>query len=110
MNQGYFNPNIRNGFTNDTIKEKEEIITIPKAYTFSTLEEILKAGIRSKLKIYMTFKDSSEWKDHTFEGILEGSSKEFLILSDPSTGNFFVLPMNAVNYFEFYENFNKSSL
>ena len=116
MNNGYFNPNLVGNnnipgsplFTIGGPTPNQE--TAP--YSESTknlmqepvyIENVLKATARLKLKVYMTFPDSLEWRDRVFEGILEGSGRDHLVLSDPNTGNWLILPLIYIDYYEFLE-------
>ena len=51
----------------------------------------------------MTFPGSNEWRDKVFDGVLEGAGRDHLVLSDPQTGNWLVLPNIYVDYVEFEE-------
>ena len=59
-----------------------------------------------KVYIYSSFKNSDEWKSKIFNGILEESSKEYLVLSDPKCGDFYIIPVKYIDYIKSEENIN----
>lgn len=123
MNNSYFNPNLVGNsnnipgaplFTNTGPTPNQEtapyssnsnmtpnIPLLPPQQNY--IENVLQATVRLKLRIYMTFPDSTEWRDRIFEGILEGSGRDHLVLSDPNTGNWLIIPLIYVDYYEFLE-------
>lgn len=125
MNNSYFNPNLVGNnnnipgsplFTNGGTTPNQEtapyssnsnltpnipILQTPREQDY--IENVLQATVRLKLRVYMTFPDSVEWRDRIFEGILEGSGRDHLVLSDPKTGNWLIIPLIYVDYYEFLE-------
>jgi len=69
---------------------------------FSTL----KLNTSKKVKVYATFPNGGEWQNRCFSGILENLNDEDLIISDPSNGNWYMIPIKFVDYFEFEEKMN----
>ena len=76
----------------------------------SYIENILRLNKGKKVEIYMSFPDSIEWKDKIFKGIIEESGKDHIILSDPNTGNWYLLVLIYVDYIKFDENINTSDI
>lgn len=74
----------------------------------SYIENILRVNRGKKVSIYQSFADAGEWKDRIFTGIIEQSGKDHIILSDPTTGKWYLLLMIYVNFIEFEENINTS--
>lgn len=74
----------------------------------SYIENILRLNRGKKVEIYMSFADSLEWRDRIFKGIIEQSGKDHIILSDPNTGNWYLLLLIYVDYIKFDENINTS--
>jgi spore germination protein Q len=68
------------------------------------LENILKINQGKKIKIYMTFPNYNEQKE--FSGILEKIGNDYISLSDPKTGNWYLIPIMFLNYITFDENIN----
>ena len=56
--------------------------------------------------ISYSYPDSTEWRDKTYEGIIEEAGKDHLIMSDPKTGNWWFLRMIYLNYVIFEERIN----
>ena len=56
----------------------------------------------------LSFPDSVEWKDKIFTGVVEQAGRDHLIISDPSTGKWYLILMIYLNYVEFEENINYS--
>ena len=71
----------------------------------SYIENILRINKGKKVSVYQSFSDSNE-KDKIFTGIIEQSGKDHIILSDPTTGNWYLLLMIYVNYTKFDEVIN----
>lgn len=71
------------------------------------MESVLKKTEPVKAKVYMTFPDSTEWRDRVFEGILEASGRDYLIIHEIQSGNFILIPLIYVDYIEFQENIQK---
>lgn len=74
----------------------------------SYVENILRLNRGKKVSVYQSFADSGEWKDRIFTGIIEQSGKDHIILSDPTTGNWYLLLMIYVDFIKFEEKINIS--
>lgn len=74
----------------------------------SYIENILRLNKGKKVRIHMTFPDSTEFRDREFVGIIEQSGRDHIILSDPTTGKWFLLLMLYVDFITFDENINYS--
>ncbi len=72
----------------------------------SYIENILRVNKGKKVSVYQSFGDSTEWKDRVFTGIIEQSGRDHIILSDPTTGNWYLLLMIYVNFIIFDEEIN----
>ena len=70
------------------------------------IEDILKLNIGKKVSIYQAFPNSDESKDKIFTGIIEQTGKDYIALSDPTTGNWYLLLMIYVNFIKFDEEIN----
>ena len=66
----------------------------------------LGGNIGKKIIVYTSFPNSKEWQDKTFSGIIESSNNEELMLSDPSNGNWYLIPLMNINFIEFEEKIN----
>lgn len=74
----------------------------------SYIENILRLNKGKKVNAYVSFPDSNEWKDKIFSGIIEEAGRDHLIISDPTTGHWFLILMIYLNYVEFEERINYS--
>ena len=72
----------------------------------SLIENILRLNKGKKVKVYASYPDSNEWRDKIYTGIIEQSGRDHLILSDPSTGLWYLIRMLYVYYIEFDERIN----
>ena len=74
----------------------------------SYIENILRLNKGKKARVHMTFPDSTEWRDLEFNGIIEQSGRDHIILSEPNTGVWQLLFMIYVDYISFDEPINYS--
>ena len=74
----------------------------------SYIENILRLNRGKKVSVYQSFADAGEWKDRIFTGIIEQSGKDHIILSDPTTGNWYLLLTIYVDFIKFEERINTS--
>lgn len=72
----------------------------------SYIENILRVNRGKKVSVYQSFADAGEWKDRIFTGIIEQSGRDHIILSDPTTGNWYLLLMIYVDFIKFDEEIN----
>jgi len=106
MNGTYYqNPTFPTATTNnyqDTIVPVGTDLTMEKSY----IENILRLNKGKKVKAYFAFPDSLDWKDSIFNGIVEQAGRDHLIMSNPETGKWYLLPMIYLNFIEFDERIN----
>ena len=72
----------------------------------SYIENILRVNKGKRVSVYQSFADAEQWKDRVFTGIIEQSGRDHIILSDPQTGNWYLLLMIYVNFIKFDEEIN----
>ena len=89
-NQEVPNQQIQTNFQNTTFEQ-------------SYIENILRLNRGKKVEIYASYPDSSDWRDKVFKGIVEQSGRDHIILSDPATGNWYLILIIYVNYIKFDE-------
>lgn len=117
MNNNYPGVNVFPGqpiYTNDniavpnmgTVPTVSSNIDIPLEQSY--IENILRLNKGKYGKFYVSFPDSVEWKDKIFTGVVEQAGRDHLIISDPSTGKWYLILMIYLNYVEFEENINYS--
>ena len=114
MNNTYFNRNI---FPQGSFESNENKVSIsPKKYDIKVLpledpciENLLKNNVGKQVCVYMTFPNSDELKDFKLKGILEQSGRDYVIVSEPSSGKWHLLPSIYINLISFDETINYSS-
>ena len=72
----------------------------------SYIENIIRNNIGKKVRVHASFSDSVEWRDRVFSGIIEQSGKDHIIISDPTTGKWYLLLLIYLDYVEFDEKIN----
>ena len=97
-NNNYYNPVYPNGYVDNgsTTFDDEQ----------SYIENIIRLNKGKIDRFYMTFPDSLEWRDRVFSGIIEQSGKDHIIISDPTTGKWYLLLLIYLDYVEFDEKIN----
>lgn len=110
MNGSYYpNPTFPSNMNN--FQQEQEInSTIPISMEQSYIENILRLNRGKKAKVFCSFPDSTEWRDRIYDGIIEEAGKDHLIMSSPSLGDWYLIPMIYVNWVEFEEPINYSKL
>ena len=118
MNNTFFNPNLNSSIpinnvpTNNVPTNKVNIPMSNYADNLpleqSYIENILRLNKGKQVTIHMTFPDSEQFKDREFIGIIEQSGRDHIILSDPTTGKWYLLLMIYVDFITFDEKINYS--
>lgn len=72
----------------------------------SYIENILRLNLGKVATIYMTFENNSQWNAKVFKGKLEAAGRDHIIISDPRTGERFLLLMVNLDYITFDEELN----
>lgn len=105
MNNNYYNPIYQNN--RDTIPSQYQSNGVNQNdEEQSYIENILRLNKGKLGKFYMSYPDSIEHKDKTFTGIIEQSGRDHIIISDPSTGKWYLLLIIYLDYVEFDEKIN----
>ena len=106
MNGTYYqNPTFPTAATNnyqDNIQTVGTDLTMEQSY----IENILRLNKGKKVKAYVSYPDSIDWKDSVYSGIIEQAGRDHLIISDPTTGKWYLILMIYLNYVEFDERIN----
>lgn len=109
MNGNYYqNP------TFPTIEEDQKIITPPNNINYvsafpieqSYIENILRQNKGKRINAYVSYPDSSSWQNKVYSGIIEDAGRDHLIISEPSTGNWYLIRLIYLDYAEFMEKIN----
>ena len=72
----------------------------------SYIENILRLNKGRKVNAYVSFPDSSEWKNKIFTGLIEEAGKDHLIIKDPSYNTWYLIRILYLDYVEFMEPIN----
>ena len=100
---------------NNYIEETNDIIEVTPPGNISSMnnnteqsyiENILRLNKGKRVNAYVSFSDSSEWQNKVFSGIVEEAGRDHLIISDPSTGKWYLIRLIYLDYVEFMEKIN----
>ena len=120
MNNGYYNNPIfpGTGLSNNTIPNQQSVpsyeqsqissdITLPAEQSY--IENILRLNKGKMAKFHITVPGSVEWQDRVFNGIIEQSGRDHIIVSNPNTGEWYLILMIYLDFVTFEEpiNYNK---
>ena len=72
----------------------------------SYIENILRLNKGKRVNAYVSYPDSSEWQNKVYSGIIEEAGRDHLIISDPGTGNWYLIRLIYLDYVEFMEKIN----
>jgi spore germination protein Q len=104
MNNNYYpNYSMPSGYPN---QEYAPNVNNTITYEQSYIENVLRLNKGKLGKFYCTFPDSNEWRDTVFSGIIEQAARDHLVISNPSTGKWYLIQMIYLNYCEFDEKIN----
>ena len=113
-NAYYPNPNYLNPYSSQSNVPTYDQTQLPNAmYNTSNIpdeqsyiENILRLNRGKKAKFHVTVPGSIEWQDRVFEGIIEQSGKDHLIVSNPNTGEWYLILMIYLDFVTFEEPIN----
>lgn len=72
----------------------------------SYVENILRMNKGKVAHFYMTFPDSNEWRDRIFTGVVEQAARDHVVISDPKTGQWYLLLSIYLDFIVFDEDIN----
>lgn len=99
MNGTYYqNPT----FPTNNYPVQQQVINTPIKEQ-SYIENILRMNIGKKVKAYVSYPDSSSWQNKIYEGIIEASGKDHLIIRDTLNNAWYLIRIIYLNYCEFNE-------
>ena len=117
MNGSYFNSGFPGtGLENSTIPNQQTIQNYQNQNSYSNpieeqsyIENILRLNKGKKAKLHVTIPGSIEWQDRVFDGIIEQAGKDHVILSNPQTGEWYLILIIYLDFVTFEEpiNYNK---
>jgi spore germination protein Q len=107
VNGSYYpNPTFPNNMNNYP-KDNIDYVAL-QSQEQSYIENILRLNKNKKVKVFASYPDSTEWRDRIYDGIIEEAGKDHLIMSSPSLGDWYLIPLIYVNWVEFEETINYS--
>ena len=111
MNNSYY-PNISNSSgtplpTYDSTQKQNAMYNVGLPIDEqSYIENILRLNRGKKAKFHITVPGSIKWQDRVFEGIIEQSGKDHIIVSNPTTGEWYLILMIYLDFVTFDEPIN----
>ncbi len=51
------------------------------SYYYNYVDEYLKSNIGKRIEVHTSFSDSIEWRDSVFQGTLETTGKDFIVIN-----------------------------
>jgi len=72
----------------------------------SYIENILRLNRGKKARFHITVPGSVEWQDRVFEGIIEQAGKDHIIVSNPTTGEWYLIILIYLDFVTFEEPIN----
>lgn len=115
MNGSYYQGNAFPGvgLNNNTVPNQQSVASYEtnKNNTMfdeeqSYIENILRLNAGKKAKLHVTVPGSKEWQDRVFEGIIEQSGRDHIIMSNPQTGEWYLVLMIYLDFVTFEEPIN----
>lgn len=117
MNGSFFNSGFPGtGLDNNTIPNQQSMPNFQSQNSFigpieeqSYIENILRQNKGKKARLHVTVPGSVEWQDRVFDGIIEEAGKDHVILSNPQTGEWYLILLIYLDFVTFDEpiNYNK---
>jgi len=120
MNGNFYNGNYTNktfpgtGLDGNTVPNQQSVPSYQEQYgndfsEQSYIENILRLNRGKKARFHITVPGSSEWQDRVFDGIIEQAGKDHIIVSNPSTGEWYLILLIYLDFVTFEEpiNYNK---
>ena len=113
MNGNYYQNPIfpGQGLMNNTIPNQQTVPSLQNQMDIdeqSYIENILRLNKGKKARFHITVPGSKEWQDRVFNGIIEQSGKDHIIVSNPETGEWYLILMIYLDFVTFDEPINYS--
>lgn len=80
-------------------------VSVEQGFVFeqSLIENILRLNKGKRVRAYVSYPDSNEWRDKIYTGVIEQSGRDHLILADTPNKKWYLIRMIYLNYVEFDE-------
>ena len=86
--------------------EQSQNIVSPLTAEQSYIENILRLNKGKKARFHITVPGSAEWQDRVFDGIIEQAGRDHIIVSNPTTGEWYLILMIYLDFVTFDESIN----
>ena len=116
MNKGYYQNPVFPGvpLNNSSVPNQQSVPSYEMTQSNNTpitseqsyIENILRLNRGKKAKFHITVPGSKEWQDRVFEGIIEQSGRDHIIVSNPNTGEWYLILMIYLDFVTFDESIN----
>ena len=112
MNNGYYDPSYNSMIPNNNMTPSSSNMIPNSNYSSeltleqSYVENILRLNKGKIASFYMSYPDSNEWRDKIFTGIVEQAARDHVVISDPTTGKWYILLSIYMNFIVFDEEIN----
>ena len=110
MNENYQNYSYQNPMYNPNVGTQPPYTNFPNNQNqfdqFQYAYNILNNNPNQIADFYMSYPDSVEWRDRVFSGKIVHSTREYTLLNNQNTGEWYVLPSIYLNYVIFNEEVN----
>jgi len=77
--------------------------------TTNSTEDLLRINQGKKVELFLSFPNATDWKNKTINGIIESAGRDCLILSDPTDGSWYLLPLYYIDFIKFDEPVNNAT-
>lgn len=95
------------GLDGNTVPNQQSVPSYQEQYADldeqSYVENIIRLNKGKKAKIHITVPGSQEWQDRVFDGIVEQAGKDHVIVSNPKTGEWYLILLIYVDFVTFDE-------
>jgi len=114
MNGSYYNNTFPGtGLNNNTVPNQQSVPSYQDQYSGpieeqSYIENILRLNRGKKARFHVTVPGSVEWQDRVFDGIIEQAGKDHIIVSNPTTGEWYLILLIYLDFVTFEEPINYS--
>lgn len=105
MNSNYYNQMYPSNYhALSPVQPTQPVSTTSEEQSY--IENIIRLNRGKYGKFYMSFPDSLEYRDRVFSGIIEQAGRDHIIISDPTTGKWYLLLLIYLDFAEFDEKIN----
>lgn len=121
MNNGYYQNPVFPGTSleNGTVPNQQSVPSynqsqklmynnIPEEQSY--IENILRINKGKMARFHVTVPGSSEWQDRVFDGVIEQAGRDHIIVSNPNTGEWYLILMIYLDFVTFQEPINYSPI